>query len=44
MKMSNRILLIAYAVVAVALSTMIFATRPMVERAVLGTETSFLVK
>ena len=44
MKTSNKILLIAYAVLAVALSTMIFATRPMVERVILGTETSLLVK
>ena len=44
MKTSNKILIIAYALLILTLASMIFVTRPLVERAIIGPETSFLVK
>jgi hypothetical protein len=36
MKTSNKILLIAYGVIVLALSIMIFVSRPLVEKALIG--------
>jgi hypothetical protein len=45
MKTSNKILLIGYAVIVLALSVMVFSSRNLVERAILGTgNQSFMVK
>ncbi len=45
MKMSNRMLLTAYAVVVIALSVLVFTSRGIVEKVMLGPgNQSFLVK
>ncbi len=44
MKTSNKILIIAYALVIITLSAMVFVTRPLVERAIIGSENSYLVR